>query len=77
MRTQLMHAASLFAAVAAAVAIAGAPTAAAAPTPPHKTCAATGPGTTGQLPGNVEVDNAPPKLTCYPYGNLPFLLGGH
>jgi hypothetical protein len=71
MRTQLAYAASLFAATAAAVAIA------AAPTPSHKSCAATGPGTRCQLPGNVEVDNAPPKLSFYPYGNVPFLLGGH
>jgi hypothetical protein len=77
MRTQLTYAASLFAAAAAAVAISAAPTAAAAPTPPYKTCVATGPGTTCQLPGNVEVDTAAPKLIFYPYGNVPFLLGGH
>lgn len=77
MRTQLTYAASLFAVAAAAVAIVAAPTAAAAPTPLHESCAATGPGTTCQLPGNVEVDNAPPKLILYPYGNVPFLLGGH
>ena len=74
MRTQLTYAASLFAVAAAAAAISAAPTAAAAP---YKTCVATGLGTTCQLPGNVEVDTAAPKLIFYPYGNVPFLLGGH
>ena len=65
------------AAGAAAVAIVAAAAAAAAPTPFQKTCVATGAGTTCQSPGNVEINDGPPAVSFYPYGNMPYLLGGH
>src|SRR5260370_19200948 len=56
---------------AAAIAIgAAAPTAAAANGP---TCS----GNICQSPGNVQINNAPPPARYYPYGDMPFLLGGH
>jgi hypothetical protein len=64
-------------AVAAAASIAAAPTAAAAPTPIQKSCVESGAGTTCQSPGNVEITNTPPAVSFYPYGNMPFLLGGN
>ena len=77
MRIKLSHITPLLAAGAAAVAIVAAPTAAAAPTPHQKTCVATGAGTTCQSPGNVEINDGPPAVSFYPYGNMPYLLGGH
>ena len=77
MRIKLTHVTPLLAAGAAAVAIVAAPTAAAAPTPLQKTCIATGAGTTCQSPGNVEINNSPPAVSFYPYGTMPWLLGGH
>jgi hypothetical protein len=77
MRIKLTHVTPLLAAGAAAVAILAAPTAAAAPIPLSKTCVATGAGTTCQSPGNVEINNAPPAVSFYPYGDMPWLLGGH
>ena len=77
MRIKLTHVTPLLAAGAAAVAILAAPTAAAAPTPLSKTCVATGAGTTCQSPGNVEINNAPPAVSFHPYGDMPWLLGGH
>jgi hypothetical protein len=77
MRIKLTHVTPLLAAGAAAVAILAAPTAAAAPTPLSKTCVATGAGTMCQSPGNVEINNAPPPVSFHPYGDMPWLLGGH
>jgi hypothetical protein len=77
MRIKLNYITPLLAAGAAAVAIVAAPTAAAAPTPLQKTCATTGTGSMCQSPGNVEINNSPPAVSFYPYGNMPFLLGGH
>jgi hypothetical protein len=30
-----------------------------------------------QSPGNVQINNAPPPVQYHPYGDMPFLLGGH
>ena len=60
----------LLVAGAAAVAIAAAPTAAATN---GQTCS----GNICQSPGNVQVNNVPPPVRYYPYGDVPFLLGGH
>jgi hypothetical protein len=60
----------------AAVAIVAAPIAMAAPTP-LKDCIVTGAATTCQSPGNIEITNLPPIVNFYPYGTMPFLLGGH
>jgi hypothetical protein len=76
MRIKLNHITPLLAAGVAAAAIVAAPTAAAAPTSLQKTCVASGAGTTCQSPGNVEINNAPPAVSFYPYGNMPYLLGG-
>ena len=77
MRTNLTYVTPLLAAGAAAVAIVDAPTAAAAPTPLSKTCVTVGTGTTCQSPGNVEITNSGPAVSFYPYGTMPYLLGGH
>mgnify|MGYP003543417969 FL=1 len=77
MRIKLTHVTPLLAAGAAAVAIVAAPTATAAPTPLQNTCIATGAVTTCQTPGNVEITNSPPAVSFYPYGTMPWLLGGH
>jgi hypothetical protein len=60
----------LLAAGAAAVAMAAAPTAAAAIA---QTCS----GNICRSPGNVQINNTPPPVQYYPYGTMPFLLGGH
>ena len=73
MRINLIYVTPLLAAGAAAVAIVAAPTAAALP----KICAANGAGTTCQSPGNVEVTNPARAVSFYPYGTMPWLLGGH
>jgi hypothetical protein len=73
MRIKLTYVTPLLAAGAAAVAIVAAPMAAALP----KICAANGAGTTCQLPGNVEVTNPARAVSFYPYGTMPWLLGGH
>jgi hypothetical protein len=73
MRINLTYVTPFLAAGAAAVAIVAAPTAAALP----KICAANGAGTTCQSTGNVEINNSPPALSFYPYGTMPWLLGGH
>ena len=70
MRIKLTYITPLLAAAAAAVAIAAAPTAAAAN---GQTCS----GNICQSPGNVQINNAPPPVQYCPYGNMPFLLGGH
>jgi hypothetical protein len=68
MRIKMNYIAPLLAAGAAAVAIGAAPTAAAA-----QTCS----GNICQSPGNVQINNAPPPVTYHPYGDMPYLLGGH
>ena len=77
MRIKLTYVTPLLTAGAAAVAIVAAPAAAAAPTPFQKNCIATGAGTTCQSPGNVEIKNVPSAVSFYPYGSMPFRLGGH
>ena len=66
MRIKLTYITPLLAAAAAALAIAAAPTAAAA-TNGQQTCT----GNICQSPGNVQINNTPPR------GTMPFLLGGH
>jgi hypothetical protein len=53
-----------------------APVATAAPMP-LKACVVTAAGSTCQSPGNVEITNPRPVIDFYPYGTMPFLLGGH
>jgi hypothetical protein len=77
MRIKLTHVTPLLAVGAAVVGVLAAPTAAATPTPLQKTCVAKGAGTTCQSPGNIEINNAPPAVNLYPYGTMPWLLGGH
>jgi hypothetical protein len=77
MRIKLTYVIPLLAAGAAAVTVLAAPTAAAAPIPLSKVCVATGAGTTCQSPGNVEINDSPPAVSFYPYGDMPWLLGGH
>jgi hypothetical protein len=64
---------------AVAAAIASAPIAAAAPplapaANPTQQCAESGPGTVCQSPGNVQINDAPPPVSFYPYGGEAFLL---
>ena len=73
MRIKLSYVTPILAAGAAAVAIVAAPTAAARP----KICAANGAEITCQSPGNVEITNSPSAVSFYPYGTMPWLLGGH
>ena len=73
MRIKLTYATPFLAAGAAALAIVAAPTATAVP----KICAASDGGTTCHSPGNVEINNSPPAVNFYPYGSMPWLLGGN
>jgi hypothetical protein len=73
MRIKLIYVTPLLAAGAAAVAIVAAPTAAALP----QTCVGNGAGTTCQWAGNVEITNSAPAVSFYPYGTMPWLLGGN
>jgi hypothetical protein len=65
---------------AAAVAVIAAPIAAAAPAqaplnpPAQQSCATSGAGTICQSPGNVQINDAPPPVSFYPYGGEAFLL---
>jgi len=61
-------------AAAAAVAV---PTAAAAPMPQPKICASNDVGSTCQSPGNIELTIPRSAVEFYPYGYMPYLLGGH
>jgi hypothetical protein len=70
MRIKLTYIAPLLAAGAAAVAIVAAQTAAAEI---GQSCS----GNICQSPGNVQINNAPPPVQYHPYGDMPFLLGGH
>ena len=71
MRIKLTYITPLLAAGAAAVAIAAAAPAAAAAN--GQTCS----GNICQSPGNVQINDARPPVQFYPYGDMPFLLGGH
>ena len=80
MHIRLTFAAPLLVAGAAVVAVTAAPIAAAAPAqapvnpPAQQSCAASGPGTVCQSPGNVQINDAPPPVNFYPYGGEAFLL---
>src|ERR1700682_6080942 len=76
MRIRLTFVAPLLVAGAAVGAVSAAPIAAAAPvTPPaQQSCATSGPGTLCQSPGNVQINDAPPPVSFYPYGGEAGLL---
>lgn len=74
MRTRTTYLATLVGAAAAAAAIAVAPTAAAAPGLSQPNCTANGVGSVCQSPGNVQINDAPPPVSFYPYGGEAFLL---
>ena len=62
--------ATLVGAAVAAAAIAAAPLAAAQTNQPSESCQSTGQSSSVcQSPGNVEIKNAPPAVTFYPYGS--------
>jgi hypothetical protein len=71
-RIKLSFITPLLVAGAAAVAVTAAPIAAAAPA--QQSCATSGPGTVCQSPGNVQINDAPPPVSFYPYGGEAFLL---
>ena len=73
MQLRLSHLAPLLGMGAVAVAIAAAPIAAAAPASTQQ-CAQSGQGTMCQSPGNVQINDAPPPVSFYPYGGEAFLL---
>ena len=76
MRSKSISLTTLLAAGAAAVAIVAAPIAAAAPTgaanpgPVQTACGSTGPGTECVTPGNAQINDAPPGVNYYPYGDF-------
>jgi hypothetical protein len=72
---RLNHLAPLLGAAAVAAAIAGAPIAAAASV--GQSCTGDGSGTVCQSPGNVQINDAPPPASFYPFGGEAFLLGGY
>jgi hypothetical protein len=75
MRIRLTFVPPLLVAGAAAVAVTAAPIAAAAPvSASSQTCATAGAGTVCQSPGNVQINDAPPPVSFYPYGGEAFLL---
>ena len=68
--------ATLIGAAAAAAAIAGAPSAAAQTSQQMESCQSTGQSSTVcQSPGDVEIKDAPPPVTFYPYGSPPPTAG--
>jgi len=70
------HFATLVGAAAAAAAIAGTPLAAAETNQPRESCQSAGQSSTVcQSPGNVEIRDAPPPVTFYPYGSPPPTAG--
>jgi len=74
MRTRNL--AMLVGAAAAAAAIAGAPLAAAGPNQPQESCNTAGQSSTVcESPGDVEIKDAPPSVTFYPYGSPPPTAG--
>jgi hypothetical protein len=78
MRIKFTFVPPLLAAGAAVVAVTAAPIAAAAPAPGNpsaqQSCATIGAGTICQSPGNVQINDAPPPVSFYPYGGEAFLL---
>ena len=76
MRVKLTCVTPLLAAGAAAVSVFAAPTAAAAPMPIPRICLQSYAGTTCQSGGNVEITNSAPAVSFYPYGTMPYVLGG-
>jgi len=80
MRIKLSLITPLLVAGAAVVAVTAAPIAAAAPAqapvnpPAQQSCATSGPGTVCQSPGNVQINDAPPPVSFYPYGGEALLL---
>lgn len=83
MRIKLSYMTPLVGAAAAAVAIVAAPIAAAAPTgaanpgPVQTACGSTGPGTECVTPGNAQINDSPPGVNYYPYGDFGLALGGY
>ena len=69
------HLAILAGAAAITAAIAWAPVAAAEPNQPEESCGTAGPSSTVcQMPGDVEINDAPPPTDFYPYGGESGLL---
>jgi hypothetical protein len=70
------HAATLVGAAAVAAAIVGAPAVSAEPNQPQKSCETAGQSSTVcESPGDVEIKDAPPSVTFYPYGSPPPTAG--
>jgi hypothetical protein len=70
------HLATLVGAAAVAAAIVGAPLAAAEPNQPQVSCETAGQSSTVcESPGDVEIKDAPPSVTFYPYGSPPPTAG--
>jgi hypothetical protein len=68
--------ATLVGTAAVAAAIAWAPLAAADPNQPEESCHTAGQSSTVcQSPGDVEIKDAPPSVTFYPYGSPPPTAG--
>lgn len=76
MQIGLKHIAPMLGAAAVSAAIAGAPVAGADPDQTQESC--TNPEATStvcQSPGDVEITDAPPPRTFYPYGSPPPTAG--
>ena len=70
------HLATLVGAAAVAAAIVGAPLAASEPNQPQESCQTAGQSSTVcESPGDVEIKDAPPSVTFYPYGSPPPTAG--
>ena len=70
------HLATLVGEAAVAAAIVGAPLAAAEPNQPQESCQTAGQSSTVcESPGDVEIKDAPPSVTFYPYGSPPPTAG--
>jgi hypothetical protein len=70
------HLATLVGTAAVAVSIACAPLAGAEPNQPEESCQTAGQSSTVcQSPGDVEIKDAPPPVTFYPYGSPPPTAG--
>jgi hypothetical protein len=70
------HLATLVGAAAVTAALAGAPAVSAEPNQPQESCQTPGQSSTMcESPGNVEIKDAPPSITFYPYGSPPPTAG--
>jgi hypothetical protein len=70
------HLAMLVGTAAVATALAGAPLVAAQPSQPQESCETAGQSSTVcESPGDVEIKDAPPPVTFYPYGSPPPTAG--